>query len=169
MGTYGKKTHGSLYHSLAIIITVCQTTLQEGLPFHTTSNPLRFLFGSVWVHETHRQVRALSEELENPMNVHRWRKLEGSDPVMYELIQKARGTPVCSAGAGFPKLGKCQTYNKVFPKEKGGRHKQKKWGLQEQEFGDIFFLVPLLSTIFFQWIFGELQPIFSCNDWGVIC
>ncbi|CAE7369407.1 Cfap58, partial [Symbiodinium pilosum] len=36
------------------------------------------------------KVRALSEELENPMNVHRWRKLEGSDPAIYELIQKVR-------------------------------------------------------------------------------
>merc|ERR1711881_296051 len=27
-------------------------------------------------------------ELENPMNVHRWRKLEGSDPATYEMIQK---------------------------------------------------------------------------------
>eukprot|EP00933_Yihiella_yeosuensis_P024988 TRINITY_DN1936_c0_g1_i3.p1 TRINITY_DN1936_c0_g1~~TRINITY_DN1936_c0_g1_i3.p1 ORF type:complete len:790 (+),score=229.12 TRINITY_DN1936_c0_g1_i3:233-2602(+) len=36
------------------------------------------------------KVQALSEELENPMNVHRWRKLEGSDPEMYELIQKVR-------------------------------------------------------------------------------
>eukprot|EP00927_Polykrikos_kofoidii_P086832 TRINITY_DN9844_c0_g1_i2.p1 TRINITY_DN9844_c0_g1~~TRINITY_DN9844_c0_g1_i2.p1 ORF type:complete len:866 (-),score=241.92 TRINITY_DN9844_c0_g1_i2:1599-4196(-) len=36
------------------------------------------------------KVKALSEELENPMNVHRWRKLEGSDPGMYELIQKVR-------------------------------------------------------------------------------
>merc|ERR1719356_1819473 len=36
------------------------------------------------------KVKALSEELENPMNVHRWRKLEGSDPAMYELIQKVR-------------------------------------------------------------------------------
>ncbi len=34
------------------------------------------------------KVKALSEELENPMNVHRWRKLEGSDPATYELIQK---------------------------------------------------------------------------------
>lgn len=34
------------------------------------------------------KVKALSEELENPMNVHRWRKLEGSDPKAYELIQK---------------------------------------------------------------------------------
>ncbi|MEE6486961.1 hypothetical protein FKM82_014744 [Ascaphus truei] len=32
--------------------------------------------------------RALEEELENPMNVHRWRKLEASDPSAYELIQK---------------------------------------------------------------------------------
>merc|ERR1711953_725426 len=36
------------------------------------------------------KVKALSEELENPMNVHRWRKLEGSDPAMYELILKVR-------------------------------------------------------------------------------
>lgn len=34
------------------------------------------------------QVKALSEELENPLNVHRWRKLEGSDPSTYEMIQK---------------------------------------------------------------------------------
>ncbi|XP_077311214.1 cilia- and flagella-associated protein 58 [Lithobates pipiens] len=32
--------------------------------------------------------RALEEELENPMNVHRWRKLEASDPSTYELIHK---------------------------------------------------------------------------------
>merc|ERR1712083_828760 len=36
------------------------------------------------------KVKALSEELENPMNVHRWRKLEGSDPVMYEMMQKVK-------------------------------------------------------------------------------
>merc|ERR1711990_1415579 len=34
------------------------------------------------------KVKALSKELENPMNVHRWRKLEGSDPATYEMIQK---------------------------------------------------------------------------------
>ncbi|CAG9466383.1 unnamed protein product [Pedinophyceae sp. YPF-701] len=34
------------------------------------------------------KVKALSEELETPMNVHRWRKLEGSDPATYEMIQK---------------------------------------------------------------------------------
>merc|ERR1712134_191556 len=34
------------------------------------------------------KVKALSEELENPMNVHRWRKLEGSDPSQTEMIQK---------------------------------------------------------------------------------
>jgi chromosome segregation ATPase len=47
------------------------------------------------VHHLHREVlqeqnkvKALSEELENPINVHRWRKLESSDPATYELIQK---------------------------------------------------------------------------------
>mmetsp|Transcript_40025 Transcript_40025/g.89752 ORF Transcript_40025/g.89752 Transcript_40025/m.89752 type:complete len:912 (+) Transcript_40025:82-2817(+) len=34
------------------------------------------------------KVKALSDELENPLNVHRWRKLEGSDPATYEMIQK---------------------------------------------------------------------------------
>lgn len=36
------------------------------------------------------KVKALSEELENPMNVHRWRKLEGSDPTTYEMMQKVK-------------------------------------------------------------------------------
>jgi predicted RNase H-like nuclease (RuvC/YqgF family) len=36
------------------------------------------------------RVTALSEELENPMNIHRWRKLEGSDPTSFELIQKVQ-------------------------------------------------------------------------------
>ena len=34
------------------------------------------------------QVKALSEELENPLNCHRWRKLEGTDPDTYEMLQK---------------------------------------------------------------------------------
>ena len=34
------------------------------------------------------QVQALSEELESPINLHRWRKLEGQDPDTYEMIQK---------------------------------------------------------------------------------
>ena len=34
------------------------------------------------------KVKALSEELENPLNVHRWRKLEGSDPAAFEMIQR---------------------------------------------------------------------------------
>ena len=32
--------------------------------------------------------KALEEELENPMNIHRWRKLEASDPNQYEMILK---------------------------------------------------------------------------------
>lgn len=34
------------------------------------------------------KVKALSDELENPINVHRWRKLEGTDPDAHEMIQK---------------------------------------------------------------------------------
>lgn len=34
------------------------------------------------------QVKALSEELENPLNFHRWRKLSGTDPETWELLQK---------------------------------------------------------------------------------
>ncbi|CAH8549942.1 unnamed protein product [Schistosoma margrebowiei] len=34
------------------------------------------------------KAKALEDELQNPINVHRWRKLEGSDPSTYEMIQK---------------------------------------------------------------------------------
>ena len=36
------------------------------------------------------QVKALSEELETPINCHRWRKLEGTDPDTFEMIQKIK-------------------------------------------------------------------------------
>jgi len=39
--------------------------------------------------EKHK-VKCLSEELQNPMNVHRWRKLEGSDPQVFALINKIK-------------------------------------------------------------------------------
>ena len=38
--------------------------------------------------EAKTKVKALSEELENPMNVHRYRKLEGTNPETYEMITK---------------------------------------------------------------------------------
>ena len=41
------------------------------------------------IHER-TKVKALYEELQNPMNVHRWRKLEGSDPQVYENILKVQ-------------------------------------------------------------------------------
>ncbi|KAJ3036038.1 hypothetical protein HK097_003954, partial [Rhizophlyctis rosea] len=34
------------------------------------------------------RVKVLEEELESPLNIHRWRKLSGSDPSTYELITK---------------------------------------------------------------------------------
>merc|ERR1711865_1022819 len=34
------------------------------------------------------KIKALSEELERPLNVHRWRKLEGSDPQRFDMIRK---------------------------------------------------------------------------------
>ena len=34
------------------------------------------------------KVKSLTEELENPMNVHRWRKLEATDSETYELMTK---------------------------------------------------------------------------------
>jgi chromosome segregation ATPase len=35
-----------------------------------------------------QKVKALSDELETPLNVHRWHKLEGYDPEEYELLQQ---------------------------------------------------------------------------------
>ena len=34
------------------------------------------------------QVKSLSEELENPLNVHRWNRLQGTDPDTWEMLQK---------------------------------------------------------------------------------
>ncbi|KAF0683190.1 Aste57867_24754 [Aphanomyces stellatus] len=34
------------------------------------------------------KIKALSEELDHPLNVHRWRKLEGSDPKRLDMIRK---------------------------------------------------------------------------------
>ena len=38
--------------------------------------------------EQQQKAKTLTEELEKPMNVHRWRKLEGTEPDTYEMIQK---------------------------------------------------------------------------------
>ncbi|KAK3912308.1 Cilia- and flagella-associated protein 58 [Frankliniella fusca] len=54
------------------------------------------------------RLRALEDELSCPLNVHRWRKLEGVDPPAYELLVKVEG---CAArrcaldefSQGFPK------------------------------------------------------------------
>lgn len=31
---------------------------------------------------------ALEDELQHPLNIHRWRKLEGSDPKVLDMLQK---------------------------------------------------------------------------------
>lgn len=36
------------------------------------------------------KVKTLTEELENPINIHRWRNLEGNDPTSFDLIQKLK-------------------------------------------------------------------------------
>ena len=33
-------------------------------------------------------VKALSEELENPLNTHRWRRLQGTDPDTWDMVTK---------------------------------------------------------------------------------
>eukprot|EP00948_MAST-09A_sp_MAST-9A-sp1_P000347 g347.t1 len=38
--------------------------------------------------EEKTKITALTEELERPLNVHRWRKLEGSDPNKFELVTR---------------------------------------------------------------------------------
>lgn len=38
--------------------------------------------------EQQQKVKYLTDELEKPLNVHRWRKLESTDIETYELIQK---------------------------------------------------------------------------------
>ena len=76
----------------------CSTLARPSSRPLTCPPPRRFLFCFVFGAQVHHlgrellqertKVKALSEELENPLNVHRWRKLEGSDPGAYEMIQK---------------------------------------------------------------------------------
>ena len=40
--------------------------------------------------EEKAKCKALSEEIETPLNIHRWRQLEGSDPAQLEMIQKVQ-------------------------------------------------------------------------------
>ena len=37
-----------------------------------------------------RKVKALADDLENPLNIHRWRKLEGTDPESSEMLEKIK-------------------------------------------------------------------------------
>jgi len=57
------------------------------------SNDLEFLRAEVYslqreLLQDRTKVKAISEELENPNNPRRWRKLNGSDPGVYEMVQK---------------------------------------------------------------------------------
>lgn len=36
------------------------------------------------------KVKSLEDELETPLNVHRWRKLAGSDPMTFDLVKKVQ-------------------------------------------------------------------------------
>ena len=45
---------------------------------------------------------ALSAELETPLNVHRWRKLEGTDPAAYELLLKIQARSAHCEAIGDP-------------------------------------------------------------------
>ncbi|CAJ1410345.1 unnamed protein product [Effrenium voratum] len=60
-----------------------QVTNVEGL-----KQEIHFLNKTLLREET--KAKALQEELENPMNVHRWRELESSDPATYQMIQKVK-------------------------------------------------------------------------------
>jgi len=54
----------------------------------TLKQEIHFLNKTLLREET--KAKALQEELENPMNVHRWRELESSDPATYQMIQKVK-------------------------------------------------------------------------------
>ena len=51
---------------------------------------LCFEFEAVRTTIAPRRCKALSEEIETPLNIHRWRQLEGSDPAQLEMIQKVQ-------------------------------------------------------------------------------
>ena len=69
----------------SLFCTILFSRFERPLTLISVFNIVYFTL-NIFIEKT--KVKALSEELENPMNVHRWRKLEGSDPATYEMIQK---------------------------------------------------------------------------------
>lgn len=61
-----------------------QTRFSHSFPAHTSPKK------NIKSQQTGTKVKALSEELEQPMNVARWRKLPGHDPTQEELINKVK-------------------------------------------------------------------------------
>ncbi|XP_047099188.1 cilia- and flagella-associated protein 58-like [Schistocerca piceifrons] len=61
--------------------------------------------------------RALEEELQNPLNVHRWRRLEGTDPEKFELILKVRHLQ-----RRVLKMSRSATYHEMQMKETERRY-----------------------------------------------
>jgi hypothetical protein len=70
------------------------------------------------------KVKSLKTELENPLNVHRWRKLEGNDPPTLELINKIQSLQVegsfkyCKKRNGI-KLSSCTTSSTKYNHKDG--------------------------------------------------
>ncbi|KAK9915507.1 hypothetical protein WJX75_000051 [Coccomyxa subellipsoidea] len=63
------------------------------------------------------KVQALGQELENPLNVHRWRKLEGSTPAAYEMLMKCQALQkrlIAATEACVEKDARIQEQEKIY-------------------------------------------------------
>ncbi len=77
-GVVANRAGVSVYFDLSCTIVWCRV-----VGWHITSSPCRLLRSP--------SCRVAPQELERPINIHRWRQLEGSNPRMYELICKVQG------------------------------------------------------------------------------
>ncbi|XP_049851634.1 cilia- and flagella-associated protein 58-like isoform X2 [Schistocerca gregaria] len=93
--TKGDAEYEQRMEDIKLLELEVQTLRQEKTQMTTKVNNMSDLRQEILHLErnlTHEKLkcRALEEELQNPLNVHRWRRLEGADPEKFDLMQKVR-------------------------------------------------------------------------------
>ncbi|XP_049768453.1 cilia- and flagella-associated protein 58-like [Schistocerca cancellata] len=93
--TKGDAEYEQRMEDIKLLKLEVQTLRQEKTQMTTKVNNMSDLRQEILHLErnlTHEKLkcRALEEELQNPLNVHRWRRLEGADPEKHDLVQKVR-------------------------------------------------------------------------------
>lgn len=76
----------NLKQELGLLINELKGTQDQVMCINDLKSEINNLEKDILTEKT--KVKALQDELENPLNVHRWRKLEATDQTTFEKILK---------------------------------------------------------------------------------